>query len=172
VVLVCETRKGILGYLQGYLGEAWLQFRPQLCSADGGSINWLDHQLRKIGILDICNFNNFGVIDKVVVDKTLDQKRVAFDLIKLFGKILLESEKHYMMSEVVSHIYKDDLCLDITNKASINFHKRLGFIKVGQSEKYHYEGSFLNEKGFFRDNVYMAKISALPYTYKRLYRVS
>lgn len=171
IFLVCETRLGILGFLQGYPSKQWQKIRPDLCSPDGGEIIWLDERLRKIGIQDIHSFNGYGVLEKITVDKTLNQKRVALGLIKLFGKILLEMGKTHIMSEIVTAIYRGDDLLNIANKASITFHRRLGFTRVGTSNKYRYEDSYLGKKGYFKDDIYMARISALPYTYRRLFRV-
>jgi len=171
IFLVCENRKGILGFLQGHESEQWLKQRPNMCGVNGARIDWNEEALRKLGITSLENFHHFGVIDKVAVDKTLGKKRVAYNLIKLFAKLLLEKEKRYVFSEIVSRVYSRDKPMNIKNKASIRFHKKLGFNKVGESEKYSYEYTFLKEKGFFKDEIYLAKINDLPYQYKRIFQV-
>ena len=170
IFLVCETRKGIVGFLQGYDSEQWLQFRPNLSGPNGANIDWFDEPLEKLGIKSIDSFNSFGVIDKICVDKTLGKKRVAYNLIKLFVKLLLEKERKYVMSEIVTRVFSDDKPLNIRNKASIKFHRKLGFQKVGSSEKYNYDSAFLKEKGYFQDDIYLASINDLPYQYKRIFK--
>ncbi|MGM0688720.1 MAG: hypothetical protein ACQESO_03960 [Bacillota bacterium] len=170
IFLVCETRKGILGFLHGYDSEQWLKQRPHLSGINGTKIVWIESTLNKLGISSIENFNSFGVIDKISVDKTLGKKRVAFNLIRLFAKLLLEKEKKYVMSEIVTRVYEKDKPLDIKNKASIKFHRKLGFHKVGDTEKYSYDDTFLKDKGYFKDEIYLARINDLPYQYKRIFR--
>lgn len=169
--LVCESRKGILGFLQGHESEQWLKLRPNMCGVSGARIHWDKEALKKLGITNIENFFHFGVIDKVAVDKTLGKKKVAYNLIKLFAKLLLEKGKKYVLSEIVTRVYNGDKPLNIKNKASIRFHRKLGFKKVGESEKYSYESTFLKEKGYFKDEIYMAKINDLPYQYKQIFQV-
>ncbi|HED23528.1 MAG TPA: GNAT family N-acetyltransferase [Firmicutes bacterium] len=171
IFLVCENRKGILGFLQGHESEQWLKQRPNMCGVNECKIHWDEETLLKLGISNIENFYQFGVIDKVAVDKTLGKKRVAYNLIKLFAKLLLEKGKKYVLSEIVTRVYCGDKPLNIKNKASIRFHRKLGFKKVGESEKYSYEDTFLKDKGFFKDEIYMAKINDLPYQYKRIFQV-
>lgn len=169
IFLVCETRKGVLGFLQGYDSEQWLMHRPDLCGPNRSKIQWIDDALKKLGIESMKNFNRFGVIDKISVDKSYGKKRVAYNLIRLFAKLLLEQEKKYVVSEIVTRVYDEDKRLDIKNKASIKFHKKLGFLKVGNTEKYSYEDTFLKDKGYFKDEIYMARIADLPYRYKRIF---
>lgn len=169
IFLVCETKKGILGFLQGYTSEQWFKIRPKLSGAGDTKIKWIDETLNKMGVEDMASFNSFGVIDKISVDKTLGKKAVAYNLIRLFAKLLLENEKKFVMSEIVTRVYDNDKSLEIRNKASINFHKKLGFYKVGETEKYSYNDSFLKESGFLKDDIYLARINDLPYTYKRIF---
>jgi ribosomal protein S18 acetylase RimI-like enzyme len=169
IYLVCETKRRILGFLKGYTSRQWLHRRPNMCDQGGNQIKWSEASLNKLGIDNIHNFQSFGVIDKICVDKRFRKKKVAFNLLKLFTKILLEHENHYVLSEVVSHVYKNDKQIDIKNKASIKFHEKLGFMKVGNTFKYDYCKTFLKEEGSFKDHIYMAKINDLPYKYKRIF---
>ncbi len=171
IFLVCETRKGIMGFLQGYDSKQWLQQRPGLSGISGGQITWDQDALEKLGITSIEDFDSFGVIDKISVDKTFGKKRVAYNLIRLFAKLLLEEGRKYIMSEIVTRVYEEDRSLDIKNTASIKFHRKLGFHKAGHTEKYSYEDTFLKEKGYFKDEIYLARINDLPYQYKRIFKV-
>jgi len=168
IFYVCESKRKILGFLWGYTAKQWIRERPGMTDFRGAEIHWDNRELAKIGINDILALENFGVVDKIAVDTSLNKKRVAFDLLKSFMKFLLEESCNYIMSEIVISIKKNGVLLPIHNYASEKFHKKIGFRKVGESGWYRYPKSVFGEEGLFRDAVYIASVKDMPYKYKKM----
>lgn len=152
--LVYEDNSRIKGFIVGYSKARWLKEYGKY-----RKVFYLD-KLKKFGISRLRELKNMFYLAAVAVAPESRRKKIATKLLGAFLTELKKKKIKHIVSFVVSGVYSDGKPLGISNKGSIKFHEKAGFEKAGYMES-DSSKTFLGDKGAFRDNIYIARISEI-----------
>jgi ribosomal protein S18 acetylase RimI-like enzyme len=164
-------RGNILGCALAFSGSEWKKAVPKWGEPKEGNIRWFTESLRKVGIHDISSLleeTKFAVLEKVAVDPAARRRGICRQLCERIFSELKRGCTNYVFVEIVENAYGNGKSLGIVNQNSIKVFEGLGAVKVGESKKpYKYNKSFLGDRGFFSDLVYIVPLDQKIMSQKR-----